>query len=186
MITDEDKYQREGFIHQLLHSCAGRLFIVGAIIGIILLTAALTVPSEETMTKNVNRAIAICLTESNDADKLDEAFRNVTMIFDDNSDSAKVDKVVMEFVKKYNRVKVKKNTFTSEAVIYNTQFPMGKSIAIGVFGMVIPTINNADLLKDFGVMRKEIGKKILELKLESAPEPELNSVGLTADPASVK
>lgn len=187
MLTDNDKYQNEGFFNQLMHSCAGRLIIVGAVIGIILLIAAFTIPSEETMTKKVNRAIAICLTENNNADKLDEAFRNATMIFDDESDSTKVDRVLMNFVNKYNKVKVEKHTFSAEAVIYNAQFPTGKSIAIGLFGMVIPTINNGDLLKDFGVMRKEIGQKILELRLESGPTvPELNSVGLTADSANVR
>ena len=177
MLTDNDKYQNEGFFNQLIHSCAGRLIIVGAVIGIILLIAAFTIPSEETMTKKVNRAIAICLKEN----------KNATMIFDDESNSTKVDRVLMNFVNKYNKVKVEKHTFSAEAVIYNAQFPTGKSIAIGLFGMVIPTINNGDLLKDFGVMRKEIGQKILELRLESGPTvPELNSVGLTADSANVR
>lgn len=181
MLTDQDKDKRESLGHKLLHSRAGCFGIVVATILILMLAAVLTVPSKETMTRRVNRAITICLTDNPRADNWDEALRNLSLIFDDDSTAIKVNKDVYEYVVKYNKVKVVRNTFTSEAIIVNNQFPNGTRVAIGVFGMVIPTINTHDLLMDFGEMRKEIGQQIIELKLESAPRPELNSVGLFND-----
>ena len=82
--TDRGNYRtHESLMHEFWHSCLGKLVFLAAIIGVILIIAALTVPDEKTMKEEMTDNIRQCI-EANDSiktDWIDDAINNIGYIF---------------------------------------------------------------------------------------------------------
>ena len=130
--------KKESIFTEFVNSCLGRTIIGLAILGILLLVAIITCPSEETMYEETRDNIRQCI-EANDSlqiDGIDETLNNISYIFS-KADTAVHDAEIMKSFDKYNRLEYNNHT------------------AIGVFGLVIPTANFNDFLLRVGPMRKD-------------------------------
>ena len=137
------------------HSCLGRLLLLAAIVIVLLIIAYFTAPSEKVMREEINDDIMQCM-EMNDSirgDQIDDYVHNIGFIFT-TADSTKVGQEWREVFNKYNRLEIYRHTFFTTAYIYNNILTEGSRVGIGVFGMVIPTMNFNDFLLRVGPMHK--------------------------------
>jgi hypothetical protein len=160
--TDRESYRtNESIAHQFLHSCLGRLVILGVILGALLLVAALTVPDDEVMTVEMEDNIRQCIAtnDSIKTDGIDNAINNVGYVFThtdvDDAES-------MEQFLKYNTMEIQRHRFYSKAVLHNNLRPEGIGIGIGIFGMVVPTLSYNDFLLRTGPMHKGYDQEIIQ------------------------
>lgn len=149
----------ESIIQEFLHSCLGRLVILAAVFGVLLIVAAFTVPDDEVMAMEMEDNIRQCI-EANDSiktDWIDDAVNNVGNIFT----HASTDKEeVMASFHKFNVLEIRRNKFYATAVLRNNLKPEGICAGIGIFGMVIPTVSFNDILLRTGPMHKGYEQKI--------------------------
>ncbi len=164
--TDRGSYKsyrtQETLAQQFWHSCLGKLTVLAAIIGVALFIAYLTVPDEQTMMEEMTDNIRQCI-EANDSiktDWIDDAVNNVSYIFT-HADSIP-DGAIDETFDKYNKVVYKRHTFYASAMLLNNFRPEGVCAGIGVFNIVIPTVNFNDFLMRVGPMHKGYDQKILQ------------------------
>jgi len=161
--TDRGSYKKQETLLQMFwHSCLGKLVVLLAIIGVLLLIAHFTIPSEDKMRTEMIDNIRQCI-EANDSiqtDDLDDFVANIGYIFTHADSTVNVE--IMSRFNKYNRLKYYKHTFHSSMHVLNNFRPEGIRCGIGVFGLVIPTINFNDLLLRDGPLRKDYGKKLIE------------------------
>jgi hypothetical protein len=161
--TDRGTYQKKETASQAFtHSCLGKLIILAAIAAVLLLIAHLTVPDEQAMRKEMDDNIRQCI-EANDSiqgDWLDDAINNVGYIF--TTADGTIDQELMDNFKKYNRLEYYKHTFHSSMRIYNNFRTEGERVGIGIFGIVIPTVNFNDFLLRVGPMHKDYGERIIK------------------------
>ena len=73
----------------------------------------------------------------------------------------------MEDFHKYNRVEIYHHTFFSTSYIISNFNSSGARAAIGVFGMVIPTVNFGDFILRNGPVRKEYNQRIIRQTITS-------------------
>lgn len=131
------------------------------VIAVLLLIAHLTVPSDQEVKDKVTHDIRLCIEENTIArgDKIDDAVRNITAIFS-NPDSVSDNAAIEEF-NKYNNLEIYRHTFYSTARIHNYMKAGGIRAGIGIFGMVIPTVNFSDIILHVGPVRKEYNQQII-------------------------
>lgn len=160
MNQDRGTYKNGGFFHLFTHSCLGRLIIAVIIIIVIAVIAMLSVPSKEKMLSETSDAIAKCIEDNKLAksDGTDDLVRNVACIFTD-CDSATAERN-MEMFYKYNHIEVYSHSLYSTARVHSNYRLQGKRVSIGLFGIVIPTVNYGDIVLDNGVIRKDYNQKI--------------------------
>jgi len=161
--TDRGNYRtHESLMHEFWHSCLGKLVFLAAIIGVILIIAALTVPDEKTMKEEMTDNIRQCI-EANDSiktDWIDDAINNIGYIFT-HADSIANQEILKNF-NKYNKLEIYPHTFYSTALLHNNFRPEGIRVGVGVFGIVIPTVNFNDFLFRIGPMHKGYDQKIIQ------------------------
>ena len=149
----------ESIIQEFLHSCLGRIVILAAIFGVLLLVAAFTVPDDETMALEMDDNIRQCI-ETNDSiktDGIDDVVNNIGYIFTHASSD---DEEVMTRFHKYNSLEIRRHRFYSTAVLHNNLNTDGTLAGIGIFGMVIPTVGFNDILLRTGPMHKGYEQEI--------------------------
>lgn len=147
-------------MHAATHSCLGKLVILGVIVVVLLIIAYQTRPSVVTMQDEMMDNIVQCI-QDNDSlktDKIDDAIHNVGYIFT-RADSV-IDPSVIGAFHKYNRLESTEHSLYSTSRIYNNIHPSGVRVGIGLFGIVVPTVNYSDLLLRIGPIHKGYGTKI--------------------------
>jgi hypothetical protein len=158
--TDRGSYRtQETLGSQFLHSCLGKLFIMGAFVGVLLVIALFTVPDEETMMAEMDDNIRQCI-EANDSiktDWIDDAVNNIGYIFTE-ADSIPDQELIDNF-NKYNKLEYYKHTFYATTLLHNNYKPEGIRAGVGIFGIVIPTVNFNDFLFRLGPMHRGYDQK---------------------------
>ena len=158
--TDRGSYRtQETLGSQFLNSCLGKLFIMGAFVGVLLVIALFTVPDEETMMAEMDDNIRQCI-EANDSiktDWIDDAVNNIGYIFTE-ADSIHDQELIDNF-NKYNKLEYYKHTFYATTLLHNNYKPEGIRAGVGIFGIVIPTVNFNDFLFRLGPMHRGYDQK---------------------------
>lgn len=182
MYDNKGIYRRGGFTQLFTNSCLGQLIIVVVLIVVVVLIAAYTVPSEERMVTDTTDAISRCIEDNklSKCDRIDDGVRNVTSMFTD-CDSAIVE-ANMELFNQYNRIEVYPHTLYSTARIHSNFIAEGVRVAIGIFGMVIPTVSYNDMVLRDAVIRKDYNQRIIineSIYDPDAPNPDDPDYGNT-------
>ena len=166
--TTKSEYHKDTLGSQFLKSCLGKIIILVAIIAIILVVAKLTVPSDEEMKFGTLDGVCQCIEKSHGVpgDKSDDIVRNGIATFSHEADSLRKDTILADF-HKFNRVEIYHHTFFSTAYVISNFNSTGARAAIGVFGMVIPTVNFGDFVLRNGPIRKEYNQKIIRQTISS-------------------
>ena len=160
---DRGNYNKKPSIGQaILHSCLGKLALLGAIVALLLFIAYLTVPSKETMFEEMYDNIAQCISERDSIkiDGIDAFINNIGYTFT-NVDSAKVNEEMIKHFNEHNKLEYYRHTFFATTLIHNNFKPDGTRVGIGFFGLVIPTANFNDFLLRVGPMHKGYNQQLI-------------------------
>ncbi len=161
--NDNQSFRTKENIGQMFyHSCLGKFVILIGVLVVIAIIAILTVPSEETMRKEMTDDIRQCIQENDSIqrDQLDDALGNIMRIVTE-ADSTVDDRALMNNFNKYNKLEIYKHTLYSTAYIHNNFRPEGTRVGIGIFGIVIPTVNFNDFLLRTGPMRRSYSDGVI-------------------------
>lgn len=169
-IINDESYKGEGLTTEFRKSCLGKLLVLCIICALLLLVASMTVPSGEKMANEIQDDIVECLNDPNcaQADAADDFVRNFTTTFT-KADSIKDPSLLKQFYK-YNKIEVYPHTFYSTARLHNSFNPDGIRVAIGLFGLVIPTDNFSRYLLREGPMRKGYNQSVIKANYSSGPD----------------
>lgn len=159
---DKSTYQKDSTAKLFFRSGFGKFCIVAMLIAVVVLIASMTVPSDSYMEEETMDAIRQCLEDkqTHQPDKVDEAVRNMLAIFTD-ADTAKTSEQMRDFYH-YNRLAVYPHSLYSTARIHNNLHAEGVRVAIGIFGVVIPTVSINDMILRSAPVRGEYNKKIIK------------------------
>ena len=162
--TDSGNYKTKESVAQMFyHSCLGKAIIALGIFIVLLVIAHMTVPSEEKMRAEMIDDIYECI-EANDSihgDKIDDAVNNLFFIFT-TADSTNINQEVLDLFRKYNKLEIYPHAFYSTAHIHNNFRPEGTRVGIGIFGIVIPTVNFNDFLLRVGPVRGKYNERLIK------------------------
>ena len=156
-----------------MHSCLGKIVVLGIFLLIALCVAYFTTPTEKEMLVEMDDNIIECL-QANDSikgDPIDDYVNNLGSIFT-VSDSTQVSEEVMKAYRMYNKLEAYRHTFYATARLVNNMHPEGVRVGIGVFGVVIPTVIYKDILLDVGPVHKGYNQKIIQ---PAVPDTDLGS-----------
>jgi hypothetical protein len=160
---DRGSYKTNGTLaHEFFHSCLGKLVILAAFFGALLVIAYFTVPNKETMMAEMSDNIIQCI-EDNDSiktDWIDDAVNNIGYIFTEADTPSNPD-IISNF-EKYNKLEYYDHTFYATTLLHNNFKPEGIRVGVGVFGVVFPTVNFNDFLFRIGPMHKGYDQKIIQ------------------------
>lgn len=162
MYRSDNFKQKETMGHAFANSCLGRIVIFLCIIVVLLIVAIFTKPSKKVMAAETTDGILECI-ENNDSikgDKIDDYITNFAHVFT-KADTSQINKDLIEGLKKYNRMEIHDHTFYRSAYLHNNVHPEGVRVAIGAYGLVLPTVTYSDLLLYIGKMHGEFNKAIL-------------------------
>ncbi|MBQ9672698.1 MAG: hypothetical protein IJV34_07590 [Prevotella sp.] len=151
------------------HSCLGKIIILGVLMGILTVIAYATCPSEQYMRDEMTDNIRQCI-EKNDSsqmDQIDSFLANIGYIFT-TADSV-VDKELMNTFYRHNRLEVYNHGAYITMYVFNNLNAEGIRCGIGIFGVVIPTIDFNDLLLRVEPVRREYERKTIETVIEGEP-----------------
>lgn len=164
--TNRSSYKKQSMGSEFAHSCLGKVIIGIAVIIALLIIAIFTVPSESEMRMEMEDNIRECLQDNEEirGDKIDETFSNIRRIFT-TADTLANDTERLETFHKLNTLEVYRHTFFTTAHVRNNIYPSGIREGIGIFGIVIPTINYDDFLMSEGPVR---GKNVDRLIQDQA------------------
>ena len=98
--------------------------------------------------------------EANDSiktDWIDDAVNNIGYIFTE-ADSIPDQELIDNF-NKYNKLEYYKHTFYATTLLHNNYKPEGIRAGVGIFGIVIPTVNFNDFLFRLGPMHRGYDQK---------------------------
>ena len=160
--TDIGQYKkRHPYIVLFLRSCLGKVIIIAAVTGLVLLAASTTVPSKAKMEQELTDDIEQCIEEcqGNAADISDDIVRNTMSVFT-HADS--IPEKEMDTFWKHNRIEIYPHTFFTTAHLYNNAIPNGKRVAVGVFGIVIPMLKYTDFIMRMAPLRKDYNQRIIK------------------------
>lgn len=153
---DRGLYRKnESLFSEFSHSCLGRLIFLIAILIVLAILAFFTNPSEQTMRQETVDNIRQCI-ETNDSintDWIDDAINNVGYIFTD-ADST-VHNEMMDLFNEHNRLEFYDHSLYSTVRLYNNFNVEGTLCGLGIFGIVIPTLNFNEFLLRTAPMRKD-------------------------------
>ena len=154
-------------LEQFYHSCLGKLALAAAAVGVLALIAMLTIPSDEKISKETMDNVRECILQNDtiQSDQIDNTLSNVMRMFTSVPEEA-FDRDLAKAIEKYNTLKIYHHTLYSTAYIHNNYRPEGSRVAIGILGMVIPTVNYSDLLLRSTVIRHEKDDPIIQ-----SPQP---------------
>lgn len=174
--SDRGTYQKDSVMQQFYRSCLGKVIILAVVSSLLLLIARLTVPGKEYMLGETTDNIRQCI-EANiniPADKIDNVVNNMVATFT-HADSLEAEESMKDFWK-YNTIEVYEHFFFTTSYVHNNYLPGGKRAGIGVFGLVISTVDYSDLLLRVAPVRKEYNQRIItntwsnEVDLGSNPD----------------
>ena len=156
-------YKKQTMTQQFYHSCLGKVIILAGIAVVLTILAAFTVPSTgmmEWQTEDNNRQ---CI-QDNDSirgDKIDEIVGNMRRIFT-HADTTGYDREVWDTYHRLNRVDITRHSFYATSRLYNNMYPSGVRVAIGIWGIVIPTVYYSDMLLNDGPVRGKYNERIIQ------------------------
>ena len=159
---DRGSYRnKESLFQEFRRSCLGRVVMTAAILGIIAIFAIFTCPSEQTMREEMDDNIRQCIEErdSLSTDWIDDAINNFGYIFT-TADTVANSEAMKNF-EAHNTLVYSNHVFFSTMRLHNTFQVQGMRCAIGLFGIVIPTVNFNDFMLRSGTMRKEYNQPII-------------------------
>ena len=168
MQSNKSEYQKESLASQFVRSCFGKMVILIAFIALMLILAKMTIPSDKRMEYGTLDGVYQCIVESHGVpgDKSDDIVRNTIATFSHETDSLKKDTVLADF-KKFNRLETYHHAFFSTTYIISNFNSSGARAAVGIFGMVFPTVNFNDFVLRNGPVRKDYNQKILKQTITS-------------------
>lgn len=137
------------------HSCLGKLVIFGGILVVLFIVGLMTKPTQQEMEMEMVDNILQCI-QANDSiqgDDIDDQVNNLNSVFS-RADTAKINKELLESLKKNNRLEIYNHSFFRTAYILNNIYPQGVRVGFGMFGIVYPTVIYKDLLLNVGPMQK--------------------------------
>lgn len=166
--TNKSEYHKETLAAEIKKSCLAKVIMLVAVILLFMLAAKLTIPSDEQMMYGTLDGVCQCIQDSHGVpgDKSDDIVRNGIATVSHETDSAKKDTILADF-KKFNRVEIYHHTFFSTAYIISNFNSRGARAAVGVFGLVIPTVNFNDFVLRNGPIRKEYNQRIIKQTITS-------------------
>ena len=162
MYRSDNFKQKESVGQAFYHSCLGKFIILAVICIILLIIAAITKPSKNTMIAEATDGILECI-ENNDSikgDKIDDYTTNIGHIFT-KADTTQINPDLLAGLKKYNRMEIHNHLFFRTAYIHNNVHPEGVRVAFGAYGLVLPTVTYTDLLLYVGKMHGGYNKAII-------------------------
>ena len=154
---------KESLFQEFYHSCLGKIIILLAFIGVLLLIALFTKPSDEKMRNEMMDNIRQCI-QDNDSikgDGIDDAVANFSRIFT-NADTAFNDKEAMEAFEKYNKLEIYRHPFYVTARLRNNLNPEGIRVGVGFYRMVIPTIKYSDIILFISTLKNYNKERLIE------------------------
>lgn len=168
MQSNKSEYHKQSLASEFMRSCLGKVIMLVAVILLFLLAAKLTVPSDEQMMFGTLDGVCQCIQQSHGVpgDKSDDIVRNGIATISHETDSAKKDTILADF-HKFNRVEIYHHTFFSTAYIISNFNSRGERAAVGILGMVIPTVNFNDFVLRNGPIRKEYNQRIIKQTITS-------------------
>lgn len=160
--ADKTSYKKDSTAKLFFRSGFGKFCIVVLIVVAVVFVASVSVPSDSYMESETIDAIRQCLEDkqTHQPDKVDEGVRNFLTIFTD-ADTTKTAEVMKDFYH-YNRLAIYPHALYSTARIHNNLHSDGVRVAVGIFGVVIPTISISDLILRSAPVRGEYNKKIIK------------------------
>jgi hypothetical protein len=161
--NDNSNYRtQESMQHKFTHSCLGRLTIFGVFVIILLIIAYYTAPTADVMYDEMMDNIAQCISENDSikTDWIDDAVNNVGYIFT-TADSIPDQELIDNF-NECNELKYYRHSFYATTLLHNNFKPEGIRAGIGIFGIVIPTVNFNDFLFRIGPMHRGYEQKIIQ------------------------
>ncbi len=161
--TDNRNFRTTGSVKDsFTHSCLGRLVILGGILLVVLFLAHISVPDQQTMTEEIEDDIRQCIIDHDSipGDWIDDAVGNVSRAF--TSADSTLDEQTWAAFNKYNRLEYYKRAFYSSIHVHNNMNPQGHRVGIGIFGLVIPTVNYSDLLLHVEPMHKGYDRGLIQ------------------------
>ena len=166
--TNKSEYHKETLAAEIKKSCLAKVIMLGAVMLLLMLSAKLTIPSDEQMMYGTLDGVCQCIQDSHGVpgDKSDDIVRNGIATVSHETDSAKKDTILADF-KKFNRVEIYHHTFFSTAYIISNFNSRGARAAVGIFGLVIPTVNFNDFVLRNGPIRKEYNQRIIKQTITS-------------------
>ncbi|MGM9779080.1 MAG: hypothetical protein ACI3ZD_12240 [Prevotella sp.] len=166
--TNKSEYHKETLAAEIKKSCLAKVIMLVAVILLFMLAAKLTIPSDEQMMYGTLDGVCQCIQDSHGVpgDKSDDIVRNGIATISHETDSAKKDTILADF-KKFNRVEIYHHTFFSTAYIISNFNSRGARAAVGIFGLVIPTVNFNDFILRNGPIRKEYNQRIIKQTITS-------------------
>lgn len=166
--TNKSEYHKETLAAEIKKSCLTKVIMLVAVMLLLMLSAKLTIPSDEQMMYGTLDGVCQCIQDSHGVpgDKSDDIVRNGIATVSHETDSAKKDTILADF-KKFNRVEIYHHTFFSTAYIISNFNSRGARAAVGIFGLVIPTVNFNDFVLRNGPIRKEYNQRIIKQTITS-------------------
>ena len=166
--TNKSEYHKEILAAEIKKSCLAKVIMLVAVMLLLMLSAKLTIPSDEQMMYGTLDGVCQCIQDSHGVpgDKSDDIVRNGIATVSHETDSAKKDTILADF-KKFNRVEIYHHTFFSTAYIISNFNSRGARAAVGIFGLVIPTVNFNDFVLRNGPIRKEYNQRIIKQTITS-------------------
>ena len=150
-----------------------KIFKLGGVIILLLIIAILTVPTEKRMKKGAFDAVVLCILGDlvGEQDRADDFARNMSsMVTRLDSTSNNIEQVVT--FSKLNTMEVYNHLFYSTLYIHNSARPQGVRAAIGIFGLVIPTVGSNDFLLNIEPMQFENRNRVLGRPVEPGEAPQ--------------
>ena len=168
MQTNKSEYHKDTLASELRKICLSKLIMLVAVILLLLLAAKMTIPSDDQMMYGTLDGVCQCIQKSHGVpgDKSDDIVRNTIASVSHETDTLKKDTILADF-KKFNRIEIYHHTFFSTAYIISNFNSRGARAAIGLFGMVIPTVNFNDFVLRNGPIRKEYNQRIIRQTITS-------------------
>lgn len=163
MYYNRDSYRtHQSIFSQFKNSCLGRIVILAVILAILALIAFITCPSEEKMRTEMTDNIRECIEarDSINADWIDDAVNNIGYIFT-TADSTAYGEQLMATFFDYNQIEYHNHTLFSTMRLYNSFQVQGVRCGVGIFGLVIPTVNFNDFLLRSGPLRKDYNQPVI-------------------------
>ena len=166
--NNKSEYHKETLAAEIKKSCLAKVIMLVAVMLLLMLSAKLTIPSDEQMMYGTLDGVCQCIQDSHGVpgDKSDDIVRNGIATVSHETDSAKKDTILADF-KKFNRVEIYHHTFFSTAYIISNFNSRGARAAVGIFGLVIPTVNFNDFVLRNGPIRKEYNQRIIKQTITS-------------------
>ena len=159
---NSNSYKKQTPMQEFYHSCLGKIIILAAIAIILIVVAAITRPTESAMRYEMEDNIRECLHDNDSikSDEIDEYIGNLGRILT-RADTTQTNAEQWKIYQKHNRLEIYTHMFYRTAHIVNNLHPDGVRVGIGIFDLVIPTLNYSDLLMNTGAVRGDYGGKLI-------------------------